>query len=108
MAKVVLTKTLKEEILKKFKQESEVIFTHLKTLEKHPDKGKILTNVGGTVIKEIKYTKFRFYCITDGYILKFGNKDELANLIIKFINMSAKKDQQKIINEIKEFLKLDE
>ncbi len=48
--------------------------------------------------------KFRFYYITDGHILKFASEDELAYLIIKFVRLSEKKDQQKIIDEIKNVL----
>ncbi|MFH1915792.1 MAG: hypothetical protein ABIJ21_00870 [Nanoarchaeota archaeon] len=57
------------------------------------------------VIKEIRYEKYRFYFITDGRILKFGTEDEFAKLLIKFVRMSEKKDQQQIINEIKAILR---
>ncbi|HIH32077.1 TPA: hypothetical protein HA235_05195 [Candidatus Woesearchaeota archaeon] len=105
MAKVVITESLKEEVFRKFKQESENIFLLMKSVEISPNKGKALGNVEGIVIKEIKYNKFRFYFITDGHILKFGTDDELYNLLIKFVRMSEKKDQNKVINEIKDILK---
>ncbi len=73
-------------------------------MKDNPRKGKNLANVGGILIKEVKYEKFRFYCITDGYILKFGSEEELASLLIKFVRMSEKKNQQKVINEIKKVL----
>ena len=69
-----------------------------------PTKGKSISSVGGILIKELKYKKFRFYFLTDGQILKFGTEDELASLLIKFVRMSEKKDQQKIIDKIKEVL----
>ncbi len=105
MAKVVITVPLKEEIFKRFKAESERIFLQMKSLENGPHKGKPLGHVAGIVIKELKYEKYRFYFITDGHVLKFGTDDELAALLIKFVRMSDKKDQQKIIDEIKTILK---
>ena len=105
MAKVIISQSLKEEIFHKFKQDSKEIFLLIKTLETAPHKGKPVGNVEGIVIKELKYDKFRFYFITDGHMLKFGTEDELAALLIKFIRMSEKKDQQKVILEIKNILK---
>ena len=105
MAKVIISNALKEEIFKKFKASSTDIFLLLKSLETQPCKGKSLGHVGKTIVKEIKRKKFRFYFITDGHMLKFGTEEELANLLIKFVKMSEKKDQQKTINEIKNILK---
>lgn len=105
MAKVIITASLKEEILKKFKALSENIFLQMKSLETNPHKGKALSHVAEIVIKELKYEKYRFYFITDGHILKFGTEDELASLLIKFIRLSEKKDQKKIISNIKAVLK---
>ncbi|MFH1073097.1 MAG: hypothetical protein V1743_06740 [Nanoarchaeota archaeon] len=104
MAKVIITASLKEEIFKRFKAESERIFIQMKSLEKEPHKGKALSHIAEIVIKELKYEKYRFYFITDGRILKFGTEDELAALLIKFVRMSDKKSQQKVINEIKTIL----
>jgi hypothetical protein len=105
MAKVIITQSLVDDILRKFKQESEEIFQLMKTLEDSPKKGKALGSVGGIVIKELKYKAFRFYFITDGHILKFGTEDEFANLLIRFVRMSEKKDQEKVIAEIKDVLR---
>ena len=105
MAKVVITSFLEEEINKKFKNESIKIFELFYSLEQNPKKGKPLGQIGGIVIKELKYKSFRFYFITDGFKLKILSIDELNDLLIKFIRMSDKKDQQKTINEIKEVLK---
>lgn len=105
MAKVTITASLKEQVLKRFKGESEKIFLHMKSLEDEPHKGKALGHIAEIVIKELKYEKYRFYFITDGHILKFGTEDELANLLIRFVRMSDKKYQQKTIDEIKTILK---
>src|SRR3989344_2204984 len=105
MAKVIITKGLEEEISKKFKQESIEIFSLMLTLEDNPKKGKNIGVVGNVLIKELKYKKFRFYFLTDTYKIKFLKIEELKDLIIKFVRMSEKRDQQKVIEEIKNILK---
>ncbi|MFT4261370.1 MAG: hypothetical protein ACMXX9_02985 [Candidatus Woesearchaeota archaeon] len=104
MARVIITESLKQKIFKNFKKQSTIIFKHLKILENNPHKGKLLTSVNKFLIKEIRYEGFRFYFLTDGKILKFGTQEELANLLIKFVNMSDKKQQQKTIDQIKNML----
>jgi len=105
MAKVIISEELKNEILKKFKEESKKIFRLMHSLKESPKKGKPVGQVGGILIKELKYKSFRFYFITDGFKLKILNLEELSNLLIKFVRMSDKKDQQKVINEIKDVLR---
>lgn len=105
MAKVFITRALKEEIFRVFKEQSESIFKKMYALEHNPHKGKSLGHVGKTVIKEVKSGTHRFYFITDGHKLKFGSREELAHLLIKFVRMSDKKNQQKTIIEIKRILK---
>lgn len=104
MAKVSIAESLKDEILKKFKEESKIIFRQMYSLENNPHKGKSLGHVGGIVIKELKHKNFRFYFITDGYKLKIMDKSKLVNLLIRFVRMSDKKSQQETINEIKKIL----
>lgn len=105
MAEVVITFSLKKEVFKRLKGDSIDVFKLMRSLEKNPHKGKVLSYVSGFVIKELKYKKFRFYFITDGQILKFGTDDELLDLLIRFVRMSDKKDQKKMIENIKNFLK---
>ena len=105
MVKVIITISLKKQIYKKFKEQSIEIFNLMKTLEKNPNKGKTLSKVENIVIKEIKYNKFRFYFLTDGNKIKFATEDELSSIVIKFVAMSEKKDQQKTINQLKNVLK---
>jgi hypothetical protein len=105
MAKVEIIGSLAEEIQKKFKGETHKIIDLLKSLEGHPHKGKPIGNVGGIVIKELKYNSFRFYFITDGFKTKCLDEKELAHLLIRFVRMSDKKDQQKTIEEIKIILR---
>jgi len=104
MAQVVISEELKNEILKKFKEKSKKIFKQMYSLQENPKKGKLLGVVGGTVIKEIRSEGFRFYFITDGYKLKILGTSQLTDLLIRFVRMSDKKEQQKIIEEIKKVL----
>ncbi len=104
MAQVQIVNSLFEEIQKKFKGEAHKVIDLIETLENNPNKGKLLGSVGGIVIKELKYKNFRFYFITDGYKLKIIDKSKLVELLIKFVSMSDKKDQQKTIDKIKKIL----
>ena len=104
MAKVSIAEDLKNEILKKFKDESKIIFRQMYSLGDNPHKGKPLGNIGGVLIKELRYKNFRFYFITDGHNLKVMDESKLVDLLIKFVRMSDKKDQQQTISEIKKIL----
>ena len=105
MAVVIITEHLEKEINKKFKEESIVIFGLMRELQNEPKKGKEISVVGRILIKELKYKAYRFYFITDGYRIKFLKTDELKDLIIKFVRMSDKNSQQKVIDEIKKVLR---
>ncbi len=106
MAKVIVTESLENEILRKFKKESEDIFKLMCGLKENPKKGKELGQVSGIAIKELRYNSIRFYFITDGFKIKFMQKSDLENLVIKFVRMSNKKEQQKTIDEIKKVLRI--
>jgi hypothetical protein len=105
MAKVIITKKLEAEVNKIFKKESTKIFESMRDLEKNPQRGTAVGQVSGIVIKELRHENYRFYFITDGYKLKMLLKEELNDLLIKFVRMSDKKDQQKVIDEIKKILR---
>ena len=105
MAKVEITESLYKEIEKKFKGEAYNIIDLMESLEDNPLKGKFLGSVAGVVIKEIRYESFRFYFIADGYKLKLIEQGELQNILIKFVRMSDKNSQQKVIEEIKAILR---
>ena len=105
MAKVMILPELVRQIQKIFKKKADKIYDLIEELEIFPRKGKELGHIGNIVIKEIKYGGFRFYFITEGYKLKCLTDEELKNLLIKFVRMSDKDAQQKMINEIKIILK---
>lgn len=105
MAEVIITEALKNEILKKFKGDSKEIFKLMYSLKENPKKGKEVGCVSNIVIKEMKYEGYRFYFITNGFRVKFLEIKDLQDLIIKFVRMSNKKEQQKVIAEIKDVLR---
>jgi len=105
VAQVIIGKALVAQINKTFKKHAPDIFAHLETLSHQPKKGKTLGSVGGIVIKELKHEGFRFYFVTDGHKLAYYNDAELQDLLILFVRMSNKKQQQKTIDEIKNVLK---
>lgn len=105
MVRVIIIEKLKNEILTKFKGESKKIFKLMYSLGESPNKGKIVGQVAGVLIKEIKYTGFRFYFIADGHKLKVLSQEDLESLLIKFVRMSDKRSQQKTIDEIKNILR---
>ena len=61
--------------------------------------------MGGIVVKELKYEGFRFYFITDSHKIRVFNQEALTDLLIRFVRMSDKKEQQKVIEEIKHILR---
>lgn len=106
MATVIFTEEFVQELKKKFdKKEGNKILDLLETLKENPKKGKDICFVGKTLLKEIRYKTFRFYFITDGYKVKFLKPEELKDLLIKFVRMSDKNNQQDVIDEIKYVLK---
>ncbi len=101
-----LTRAFERAVNKRCKHEAVKVFEHLLTLRDHPKKGKLLAQVAGVAIKELKYKKFRFYFVVDAHAVKFLRAEELQDLIIKFVRMSDKKEQQRVIDEIKRVLRL--
>ena len=105
MVKVIINERLKNEILKKFKGDSEEVFRLLNSVKDFPHKGKLLCVVNNLAIKELKYKSFRFYFLVDSFKVKFLSIENLHDLLIKFVRMSDKNSQQKVINDIKDFLR---
>ena len=105
MAIVRIDRDLDRKINKKFKGEAVKIFRLIYSMEENPNKGKIVGSVGGVLIKELKYGKFGFYFTVDGFRIKFWDIESLSDLIIRFVRMSDKKSQRKVIEEIKVVLR---
>ncbi|MAE42236.1 hypothetical protein CMO93_00570 [Candidatus Woesearchaeota archaeon] len=105
MIKIEILNDLRYEIFKTFKKDSLKVYNLIEELKENPNKGKVLGHVGNISIRELKYKSFRFYFILDGHKLNLFNKNKLEELLIKFIEMSKKHNQQKTIEKIKEILK---
>lgn len=104
MARVEIVESLYQEIEKTFKREGHKILHLIESTAENPRKGKLLGSVGGIVIKELKYKKYRFYFLTDGFTLKMLDESALIELLLRFVRMSDKKRQQQVIDEIKTIL----
>ena len=105
MAKVIITERLEREINRKFRGEAVRVFSLMLTLETSPQKGKEIAGIGGIAVKELKYGKCRFYFLADRNKIKFLKSEEISDMALKFVRMSEKKDQQKVIEEIKRVLR---
>ncbi|MFC1722885.1 hypothetical protein ACFL0V_01995 [Nanoarchaeota archaeon] len=105
MIKIIIVRSLRNELLKKLKKDSLKVYKLIGELKSNPNKGKSLGHVGHISIRELKYKTFRFYYILDGHKLNLFNRDQLKELLIKFIAMSKKNNQQETIDEIKAILK---
>ncbi len=105
MVKVEINESLFEEIEQTFKGEASRIFDLIDSVKESPTKGKELGNVGGIVIKELRYKNFRFFFIADGHKLKYLREEDLIDLLLRFVRMSDKKHQQETIEKIKNILR---
>lgn len=99
--KIIISKSLRNDIYKKFKKESLKIYNLIETVRENPYKGKYLGKVSTLIIKELKYKNFRLYYLIDENKLILFKKEEIEELLVKFIALSTKNDQQKTINKIK-------
>ena len=101
MIKVIVLNRLRDQIFKTFKKDSLKIYSLIEELKTNPNKGKVVGHIGAISIRELKYKTFRFYFILDSYKLYLFNQEGIKELLIKFIRMSRKNNQQKTIDEIK-------
>ena len=105
MARVEILESLYEKIEKEFKGRASEGFDLIESVEKSPHKGKALGHVGGITIKEIRFEGFRFYFLVDEHALKFADEQGLQDLLMRFVRMSNKKEQQSVIDEIRLILR---
>ncbi|MGV8150314.1 MAG: hypothetical protein ACP5NV_01160 [Candidatus Woesearchaeota archaeon] len=104
MIKIIILNKLRDEIYKNFKKDSLKIYSLIEQLNSSPEKGKILGHVGNMSIRELKYKDYRFYFIVDGHKLYLFSKGQIEELLVRFVRMSKKNNQQKTIDEIKKIL----
>ncbi len=75
------------------------------SLEDNPLQGDMLKAFGAIVLKEIRYKSFRFYFLHSKDLLIIKDPARLRDEIIRFIDMSKKNDQQRVIYGLKDMLK---
>jgi hypothetical protein len=106
MVIVLIDESLVKKLEKRFnKKELHDIKKLFLSLEDNPLQGDMLYVFGNVVLKEKKYGSFRFYFIHSRNILIIKDVDLLKEEIIRFIEMSKKNDQQKVIDKLKVMLR---
>lgn len=94
-----------EKELKKNFSKKDAISTVKKLIQTKPTDGDYLTSVGNIILKEKRQNSFRFYYVQRLEETRFLSKEELKDFLIKFIALSKKNNQQKVIDKIKSDLK---
>lgn len=106
MVKVIIENSLVKKLEKKFnKKELKELKKLFLSLQENPFQGDILYAFGNFVLKEKKYKTFRFYFLHSKKLLIIKDMNSLKEEIIRFIEMSKKNNQQRIINKLKEMMK---
>lgn len=78
----------------------------MNSLKNNPHQGKLISSIGLVELRELKYENvFKFYFFTNEKSVKVLDEDELQSTIIKFVEMSKKKEQNAIIKKLKDDLK---
>ena len=103
--KLLIIKSLRDEIYKKFKKDSLKIYNLINSVKENPDKGKYLGKISNIILKELKYKNFIFYFIIEEDKIILYRREDIKELLVKFIEMSNKNKQQETINKIKLILK---
>jgi hypothetical protein len=96
-----LVKKLEKRFNKKELKELKKLFI---SLQDNPYQGNMLYAFGNFVLKEKKFKTFRFYFLHSRKILIIKEVTKLKDEIIRFIDMSKKNDQQKVIEKLKEMM----
>ena len=106
MIKVIIENSLVKKLEKKFnKKELKELKELFLSLQTNPFQGDFLYSFGNFVLKEKKYKSFRFYFLHSKKLLIIKDANQLQEEIIRFIEMSKKNNQQRIINKLKKMMK---
>ena len=87
--------------LRKHVSKSEAPTLVKKLADTSPSDGDFVALVANIVLREKKHKTFRFYFITDQTTKHVITKDELKEMIVKFVALSKKNDQQEVIDKLK-------
>jgi hypothetical protein len=91
--------------LKKHTSKTEAKSLVKKLAKTTPSDGDFIALISNIVIREKRLNTFRFYFIVKDDKKHVITKEELKELIIKFVAVSKKNNQQEVINKLKEDLK---
>jgi len=106
MVIVRIDESLIKKLEKRFnKQELKEIKNLFLSLQDNPFQGDLLYAFGNVVLKEKKYKTFRFYFVHSRKILIIKDVEELKDELVRFLEMSKKNNQQKIIKKLKNMIK---
>ncbi|MGM5485431.1 MAG: hypothetical protein ACQEP1_06190 [Nanobdellota archaeon] len=106
MVIVRIDKELVKKLEKKFKSKDlKEIKKLFYSLQENPFQGDHIYTFGTIVLKEKRYKTFRFYFIHSRKLLMVKDPERLKDEIIRFIEMSKKNNQQKVIDKLKEMLR---
>lgn len=105
MVIVRIDKTLVKKLERRFnKKELKELKKIFLSLQENPYQGDLLYAFGNFVLKEKRYKTFRFYFLHSKKILLIKDVQKLKDEIIRFIEMSKKNDQQRVIDKLKEMM----
>ena len=96
------TQFLKE--LQKHKAIGEAKKLLMQLAQTSPSDGDFIAIVANIVIREKKEKSFRYYFIVQDTKKHIVTKEELSELLIKFVSLSKKNNQQDVINKLKKQL----
>lgn len=72
-----------------------------KLAQTSPSDGDYVALVGNIVIREKRDKTFRFYFIVQNNVKHVITKEELSEMLVKFVALSKKNDQQNVIDKLK-------
>lgn len=90
--------------LKKHFSKSEAKKIIIKLSLTSPSEGDYIARISNIIIREKKIKTFRFYFITQDNKKHIITKQELKEMIIKFVALSKKNNQQRVIDKLKDDL----
>lgn len=106
MVRVVIENSLVKKLEKRFsKKELRELKQLFLGLEQNPFQGDVLFVFGSFVLKEKKFKSFRFYFLHSKKLLIIKDLDVLKDELVRFIDMSKKNDQQRVIDKLVQMMK---
>ncbi len=91
--------------LKKYSSKTQAKTIVKKLASSTPSDGDFVALIANIVVREKRLKSFRFYFIVKDEQKQVVSTEELKNMIIKFVALSKKNNQQQVIDKLKEDLK---